>query len=161
MSEQVLFGKTQVAASTPFDNASNNLDFVADNVQDAIEETAFLTHLREHLCDSAVAVGDAVYLDGGTLEKADASAFSTSGVLGIVIKKVTSTTCNVVKFGRTGPIFSGLDVTKEYFLSSTTPGAITSTFPSGDEEVVIRVGRPLDSENFNVNVGQMFELDTD
>lgn len=48
MGDAILFGRTQSAAETPFDNSSNG--FESDNVQDAIEEASFgLTDIQSYM----------------------------------------------------------------------------------------------------------------
>src|SRR5690349_7549003 len=60
-------------------------------------------------CDSTVAVGDVVYVNGsGVAIKAIASGVSTSNVVGIVTDKASATSCTLQTCGYTGSIFAGL-----------------------------------------------------
>lgn len=95
--------------------------------------------------DSAVAVGDAVYLNAsGTAFQARADAFSTSNVMGLV-EKISSSPdlCDIRVTGKTLANFSGLDPTLDYFLSATTAGALTTTAPTASGHVVTRVAQPF------------------
>lgn len=105
-------------------------------------------------CHPSVAVGEVVRATAlGEVVQADASSILTAAVLGVVETKSDATTCNVRLSGLSAPVFSGLDVTKVYFLSDSTPGALTTSAPSSSGSVVVRIGQPFSSSALIVGVG--------
>ncbi len=107
-------------------------------------------------CDSGVAVGDWVYLDGGNIaQKGLADSLSKSHLLGVVNSKPSTTSAKIVLNGATSAIFSSLDVTKDYFLSPVTPGAMVldSGLPSTPNTVILLLGRPISATRFSVEIG--------
>lgn len=106
-------------------------------------------------CDVSVFVGAVVRTTPlGTIVNALADSLTNSNILGIVETKPTSTTCNVRVLGVTPEIFSGLDVTKEYYLSDTVPGQISTTIPTVSGRVKIMVGQPFSSGKMLVLRGE-------
>ncbi len=102
-------------------------------------------------CASNVAVNDAVYIyTSDTVRKANASAIATCKVIGIVISKLTTTTCIVVLNGEVSG-FSGLTANKSYFLDNTTAGLMTLSPPSVSGAVVTTVGIALNDNTLLVN----------
>ena len=81
-------------------------------------------------CDSTVAVGDVVRMNGTTAVRAQADSFLNSKAIGICVSKSAATTCNVQVTGFTDDIFVGLTTNSIYFLSDSTPGALTTTPPT-------------------------------
>lgn len=104
-------------------------------------------------CDPSVIVGDWVRMSGGIAIKAIADDVDNSNVLGLVEFKGSSTTANVRVLGVSEAIFTGLDETKEYFLSDSTAGEMTTTPPTADGHVIVRVGQPYTSDRFLVLKG--------
>lgn len=106
-------------------------------------------------CDPSVTVKDAVRMDGfDTAVKAQANSAANANFIGFVESKPSSTTCNIRTDGVTSAIFTGLDQTKEYFLSSVTAGAISPTPPTPTAgHVVLRVGSPFSATRFAINKG--------
>lgn len=100
---------------------------------------------RTFVCSGAIAAGDVVNIfdDAGTakVRKADAS----NGRLGRAYVKngYTDGQTATVYFDGTNDAVSGLTAGLDYFLSGTTPGAITSTAPTTAGHVVQRVGFAL------------------
>lgn len=105
-------------------------------------------------CESVVSIGDYVYMQSGTAKRAIATGLATSDVVGVVYSKTSPTVCDIRISGRTIPIFSGLDDTKTYFLSDTTPGAYTITPPTTAGHVLLQVGQAYNSTQFIINKGQ-------
>ncbi len=106
-------------------------------------------------CLSSVYVGAAVIINGGVVSNALANSMVQSNIIGIVEEKLSLNKCNVRVSGVTGgSIFSGLDETKEYFLSASVAGQITETPPSNSGDIMLKVGQPFDSSNFLVLKGQ-------
>lgn len=149
------FHKLQNAFQVPFNNLTNG--FTATEVQSAIEEVGGSLVLTNIPCLSDVFVGAAVRMNGGTAENALADTLANSNVIGVVEFKPTTTTCHIRVLGLTPPIFSGLDETKEFFLSAGTDGLITPSPPTGSGEIVVRLGQPFDDEIFLMNKGIRME----
>ena len=96
-------------------------------------------------CDPSVFVGSAVRLDGSVAVNALADSLLNSNVLGLVEYKASSTLCSVRISGVSGSFYSGLDVTKEYYLSDTLAGTVvpSESAPTAIGAVRVRVGQPL------------------
>lgn len=108
--------------------------------------------LKDVPCDSTVYVKAAVRMNGsGVAFNALADSKANSNVIGIVQAKSSSTLCDIRVTGVTPSIFTGLDETKEYFLSATVDGEITTTVPTGTGEVVLILGQPFSATRFMVN----------
>ena len=100
--------------------------------------------LENVTCDASVFLGAVVRMtSGGSAVNALADSMANSNMMGIAVAKASPTLADIQVSGITSTIFAGLDVTKDYFLSPTTPGAITITPPSGAGEVLVKVGRPF------------------
>ena len=105
--------------------------------------------IRNVDCDPSVYVGAAVRVDSlGVIYNALADSSANSNVIGIVEVKPSSILCDVRVLGITLEIFLGLDVTKEYFLSATVPGLITTVVPTGSGEMVVNLGKPWSATEF-------------
>lgn len=107
-------------------------------------------------CVASVYVGAVVYMNAsGVANNAIATSEATSNIIGIVEAKSSSVRCAIRVLGVTGSIFSSLDPTKEYYLSHTAPGEITTVVPPGvTGYVVIKVGQPYSSDELLVLKGQ-------
>jgi len=100
-------------------------------------------------CDTDVYVGAAVYRLGGVAKNGIATSSATSNIIGIVESKQTANICTLRVAGVTGDIFSGLDETKEYYLSDTVPGLIsTAAIQNITGYIVLKLGQPYDSGRF-------------
>lgn len=90
-----------------------------------------------------LAAGDFVYVNGsGNVLKADASALNASkAAIGFVLSAVTTGNPATVYLEGVNDALSGLSVGQFYFLSATTPGAATTTVPTGAGQVVQYLGR--------------------
>ncbi len=103
-------------------------------------------------CDSTVFVGAVVYFrSNGLLYNALADDITTSNVIGICTKKGTTTTCDVRVNGVTGELFTGLDVTKQYYLSDINEGRLSTTIPTDSGHVVMNIGQPMTDKKLVVN----------
>lgn len=116
--------------------------------------------LEDLLCEATVFVGAIVKTESAVIKNALADGVFKSNAIGICIAKSSSTLCTVQLTAATPDIFSALDQDKDYFLSSTVAGAITTTPPSGQAEVVLRVGRPLTDKKMIVMIGQRMQRAT-
>jgi hypothetical protein len=109
-------------------------------------------------CEASVYVGAVVIMKAiGEAKNALADNISNANVLGICESKSSATVCNVRVLGKSESIFTSLDVTKEYFLSPTVPGAIQTTIPTNVGEVVVKIGQPFSATSMVVLKGQMLE----
>lgn len=104
-------------------------------------------------CDSTVAVGNFVRMNGATAVNALADNATNSKVIGICTAKASSTECSIQVCGFTDGILSGLTPSQNYFLSETTPGGITTTPPSGTGEIIIHLGRAYTATRFVLQIG--------
>jgi len=111
--------------------------------------------IEDVTCDSSVFVGAAVRMDSsGTAYNALADSLDNSNVLGICESKSTSVKCIIRVGGVSDSIYSGLDVTKEYFLSDSSAGDISTTVPSASGSVILKIGQPFSSTTFAFMKGQ-------
>lgn len=106
-------------------------------------------------CDNSVYVGSAVRLDSlGVAYNALADSLANSNVIGIVESKSSATVCNVRVLGVSEAIYSGLDVTKIYYLSDVTPGLITTSVPTVTGHVKLLLGQPRSATEFLIAKGE-------
>jgi len=106
-------------------------------------------------CEATVFVGAAVIMQsGGIAKNAIADSLANSNVIGIVESKSSSILCNIRVLGTTSAIYTGLDVTKEYFLSDTVAGELVTTVPTTSGHVVLKLGQPFSATDFVVLKGQ-------
>lgn len=101
-------------------------------------------------CEASVFIGAVVRMDSGIAKNALANNKANSNVIGVVQNKISSTRCDIRVTGITPEIFSGLDDTKEYFLSDTVAGVITTSIPTASGTVVVKIGQPFTDKMFLV-----------
>lgn len=106
-------------------------------------------------CETSVFVGAAVRMGAGVAINALADDRATSNVIGIVESKSSATLCVVRVSGLTDALFTGLDETKNYFLSDTVAGEITTSAPTATGHVLVRIGQPFNSTNLVVTKGEI------
>lgn len=104
-------------------------------------------------CDASVVIGDFVRMDSGVAVKAIADNLTNSNVLGLVELVNGDSTCTVRINGVSESLFAGLNEGLEYYLSDTTPGAITSVAPTASGTVVLKLGQPFDAQRLIVLKG--------
>ena len=85
-----------------------------------------------------------------------ADTYANSNVLGICINKPSANLCDIRLSGSTADIFTGLDVTEEYYLSDTVPGEIVKTpdAPTDPGTVLLKIGQPYSDLKFVVFKGE-------
>lgn len=106
-------------------------------------------------CDASVSIGDWVRYASGILVKATADDRYNSDVVGLVEEKPSSILANVLVTGISKEIFIGLDISKQYFLSVTTPGGMyIPPVSTSSGSVILCLGRPITSTQFIVRVAQ-------
>ena len=105
-------------------------------------------------CPAAVAPGDFVYLAGSnSVDRAFAGvAGQTDDAFGFVRSKPSATRALVVKMGRSPALFSGLTPGQIAFLSITTPGAFTTTPPTGLGINHQRLGRAVSATELDIEI---------
>lgn len=99
-------------------------------------------------CNSNVYIGSAVYMNAsGVAQLALANDVATSNIIGICEHKATAgaTLCDIRVLGVTKNIFSGLDVTKNYYLSDTVAGGIQTSPPTTSGHIMLKIGQPYSS----------------
>lgn len=105
-------------------------------------------------CLSSVYIGALVKMNGsGVAENAQADVVANSNVIGVCEAKASSTICTIRVCGVTTAIYAGLDPTKEYFLSDTVAGGITTTPPTSSGNVVLKIGQPFSATEMLVLKG--------
>lgn len=104
-------------------------------------------------CDPTVVVGNWVRMENGIAVNALADTFDNSNIIGLVEMKSTSITANIRVLGVTAPIFSGLDETREYYLSDISSGDMALTIPTDPGTVVLKLGQPYSVTQFLVLKG--------
>jgi len=102
-----------------------------------------------------VADGDAVYLrsSDGKVAKASALNGSIENAHVVGFTDAAASAGNEVKVLVAGmKAMSGIDPGDLYFLSTSTPGAITTTAPTGSGQAVTRVGEGATTTSFSIYV---------
>ena len=119
---------------------------------DFVDARVVLTNVD---CNSSVYIGAVVIMVSGTAINALADSLTNSNMIGIVESKISLNKCNIRVQGTTeGDIFSGLDESKEYYLSDAIAGAISDLPPTASGSVILRIGQPFDDGNMVVLKGQ-------
>jgi len=100
-------------------------------------------------CDASVYVGAAVRMtDLGVAVNALADSIDNSNVLGIVEEKLSAVKCKIRISGLSESIYSGLDVTKEYYLHDVVEGLISTFIPIASGHIRLKVGQPYSTLKF-------------
>lgn len=100
----------------------------------------------------ALSAGDLVYINGsGQALKADANAIAKAAV-GFVLTSISNGATGTVYFEGTVTGLTSLTPGARYFLS-TTPGAITTTAPTGTADIVQQVGFAVSSTELSFDPG--------
>lgn len=112
-------------------------------------------------CDSTVSVGNAVRMDSGSgsVVNALANNITNANVIGICISKSSSTICNVQITGVTSGVFSLLNLSKNYFLSDSTPGGLSINPPTASGSIVLIVGKPYTTTRMIIHLGNPIRRD--
>jgi hypothetical protein len=106
-------------------------------------------------CEASVYIGAAVVVNAsGVARNALADSTANSNVLGIVQAKASSVLCDIRVLGVSSAVYSSLDVTKEYYLSDSVAGEITTTVPTASGSVKIKLGQPFSSTEFLMSKGE-------
>jgi len=137
--------------STSVVNPGGNEQLQISIADDLLEDQVGLV-LYDIDCDSSVFLGAVVYFQSnGILYNAKADTIDTANAVGVCVKKPTETTCDVRVSGVTDDLFTGLDVTKQYYLSDVNEGRITTTIPTDSGHVVYNLGQPMTDQKLIIN----------
>lgn len=123
----------------------------------AISRPSQTIELSGLTCDASVAIKDVVYSDSGIIKSALATSIALSGAIGICIAKLNPTSATIVFAGKIEGLFTGLDDSKDYFLSPSTAGEMTTIPPTGTGEIILRIGRPIGATIFIVQIGSRLQ----
>lgn len=106
-------------------------------------------------CEATVFIGAAVVMKiDGVAKNGLADGIANSNIIGIVDSKKDSTTCTIRVANVTLDVFAGLDVTREYYLSSTVPGEITTSVPTASGTVRLKLGQPFSATSLLIMKGE-------
>ncbi len=109
--------------------------------------------LNSVACATSVYAGSVVRLSGSTFVNSQSDIKANGHVFGICQAKSSTTVCDVLlPGGITSSIYTGLDVTKEYFLSVSTAGLIVVAPVSLTVgQTVWYIGKPYDTQRLLFN----------
>ena len=132
-----VFNTIQVAnVNGQFTGGSNNIDILMN-------------------CSATEDVGDAVYIFSGMdVRQANNSDISTAKVIGFIVNKPTSTTCNVRVAGVIDA-FVGMTVGSQYFLDGVD-GEIIENAPTTPGSVLVRLGQAIDTDVFLIEINNNY-----
>lgn len=103
-------------------------------------------------CDTAVNVGDLVYLAADSLLKsAIATSITTSQVVGICDAKTSPGACNLRISGLSGAYLTGLIPGSKYFLSESVLGGLSPTAATSLGAVVVEIGVARTSDTLTIS----------
>lgn len=128
-------------------------DFDSIKTQDSVPSII----LENRNCDSGVSVGDLVVESETVVNGVDAVTDNTDirPVFGIVIKKQSSTICNVLIVGTVGGL-AGLTKARKVFLS--TSGTIGSTVVATGYLQCLGNARDVDTVDFNPQLNRVLRV---
>lgn len=95
----------------------------------------------EYTAGEAIAAGQAVYISAAdTVSLADTSAEATSRIIGVAGAAIANGAQGKICSDGVVGGFSGLTAGSRYFQDPATPGALTTTPPTGSGESIVQVG---------------------
>ena len=95
----------------------------------------------EYTAGEAIAAGDAVYISAAnTVSLADTSSETTSRIIGIAGAAIANGAQGKICSDGVVSGLSGLTAGSRYFQDPATPGALTTTAPTGSGESIVQVG---------------------
>ena len=154
---------TEQAATVVSTGGANDGDIVALDASGRLDVSVLPTGIGADVANivasEALAAGDFVnlYNNAGVanVRKADASAAGGGKrAWGYVIAAVSSGgTATVYFVGRNNAV-TGLTPGSRHFLSATTPGAATTTVPSGSGQLVQGLGISVSATEINVDIDE-------
>ena len=130
----------------------NLVEYDADGTAkqvDVVIEVPDASLLRGVDCLADVYAGSFVYVDSLSMARnALADSYATSNVIGLVESKSSPTKCDIRVSGISSAIYSGLDPSVDYYLSNTTPGALSELVPTTPGHIKLRLGQAFGAEKF-------------
>ena len=108
------------------------------------------------------AQNDVVYINGtDTVALADASAESTSRVVGLALAAAADAAPVTVCSEGLMSGFTGLTPGARYFLDTATPGGITTTPADDDEQAIVQIGYAKSATVMDLQIEVIAEIDDD
>ena len=132
--------------SAEYGTVKDRLDFLQAQISTLISQTE---NLLLFSCDGYLSVGDVVAQVGDTVVLADATNANLQAI-GMIVDKPTSTTAFVKNSGQIS--LSPLSPGEKYYLSETTPGAITSAEPTLSGSFIQYLGFAKTSSVFVIQI---------
>lgn len=107
------------------------------------------------MTSAGVTAGDAVYINGsGQAASAQADNINTSKVIGFAKTTVGSgSNVDIIVVGTVSGVLSGATAGNTYFLSDATAGDVSTTVPSDNGDVVMRVGYAISATDLFIDLG--------
>lgn len=102
------------------------------------------------------AIRDVVYISAAdTVLPASAAAAGTAQAIGLGVAAAAAAANVQVQEDGIMPGFSGLTAGARYYLSGTTPGAVTATIPSTSGHTIVQIGYAKSTTVMHINIEQM------
>ena len=95
-----------------------------------------------------------MYSSASSTEIGSPRWFAAVVIKAVSSSKSTSILCDIRVTGVSEQVLSGLDVTKEYFLSDTVAGGIATTIPTASGYVKLKLGQPFSDKKFLMLKGE-------
>lgn len=112
------------------------------------------TRIVDAPCDPSVQVGKWVRVNAANIVvHALADSLENSNVIGLVEEKSEPGLCTIRFLGDSDELFTGLDVTKEYYLSNVQAGEMSTAIPQISGHIIIKIGQPTSDTSFLVLKG--------
>ena len=149
--------------------AQQNDSSAASSIVTLVGDVAVLESvigLESATFDSTTVIGQPLYVSGAdNVELADASALSTSNVIGLAYEDVTAAaagqylTHGILTQNVWTTVTGAINLTpgSKYYLSATT-GLLTTTAPTSVGEVVVEIGTAIDNKSLSVNIQSRVRL---
>jgi hypothetical protein len=109
--------------------------------------------LRDVQCEAGTVVGDAVRMSSGIAIRAIANSVTNSNIIGIVEDITDAGIASIRIGGLTSEIYTNLEENKDYYLSDSNPGKLTTIPPSNSGSIILRVGQAFSLTKLIVSKG--------
>ena len=112
--------------------------------------------LNSYIAQVGISARDVVYISSAdNVSPADASSTATSYAIGFAISTVLAAASVGIKTDGIMGGFSGLTTGGRYYLSASTPGAITATIPTGTGNTVVQCGYAKSATDLQIQLLQL------
>jgi hypothetical protein len=140
-----------------YDTANNNLYIYTGTEWDNLNTVASAENLDNlWIAEVAVAARDLVYISSAdNVSPASASTVATSYGIGFAITAAAPAANVEVRSDGILPGFSGLTPGARYYLSAVTPGAITSSIPTGTGQTILMAGYARSASALQIQLQQL------